>query len=220
MHIRERLIKDKQTLASLDRKGKINYIWDYYKIPVFAAVIVLAVAVYSIISSFTRKEDIMTVVLVNSASEAIECDDTVFIRQLEKAGVRTEGREVEVIGYLKIGEESYENQQDLMVLNAMFTLGDMDIFIAEKKTFDLFIDKEAYADLSSLLDEKLLQKYAGDLYKYENEAGDEVILGIIIHNGSPVHKAGYYNGDVIISIPSKSRNTENAIAFFNQILSD
>lgn len=218
MYFIERIKKDIEVVKSLkSKKEKITFIWDYYKFPIVVISGLLLFSVVSAVNSASKGKNIMTVALVNSAAEAIECDDSIFSTALENGGVDLKGKTVEVIGYLNIGEESSENQEDLMVLNAMFTLGDMDIFVAEKKTFDLFVDKEAYLDLRQYLDENLLNKYAADLYEYENEAGDKVVLGIYIHNGSLIHNAGYYNGDVIISIASRSENIENAITFFLQL---
>lgn len=223
MRFLERLKKDKETLNSLKtRKDKFIFLWDYYKIPIISIVLVLSICLVSIISSIGKKPVIMYTVLLNSDAQIVEVNSDVFIDELTKAGIDTEGKAVDVNDYLTLGMDNKEEDdiQTLQVLNALFSITDLDIFVGYKEDFDQFIDKDAFCDLSLLIDKDLLAKHEADLYKYNDYSGKQIVGGIILHSDSLLHKAGYYHSDVIIGAASNGVYMDNAIAFIKQLLSD
>lgn len=221
MKLIDRLKKDKETLDSLKtRRDKLIFLWDYYKVPIISAVLVLLIGSYSLISSLTKKPVILYAVLLNSDSQIIEVESNVFIDELSKAGVDTKGKEVDINDYLTLGMDNKEEDdiETLQVLNALFTITDLDVFVGFKEDFDQFIDKDAFCDLSLLIDKELLEKNSADLYKYEDSSGNEIVGGIILHSGSSLHEARYYHSDVIIGVASNSVYMDNAIALIKQLL--
>lgn len=221
MKLIDRLKKDKETLNSLKtRKDKLIFLWDYYKVPIISAVLVLLIGSYSLISSLTKKPVILYAVLLNSDSQIIEVESNVFIDELSKAGIDTKGKEVDINDYLTLGMDNKEEDdiETLQVLNALFTITDLDVFVGFKEDFDQFIDKDAFCDLSLLIDKELLEKNSADLYKYEDSSGNEIVGGIILHPGSSLHEARYYHSDVIIGVASNSVYMDNAIALIRQLL--
>ena len=223
MKLIDRLKKDRETLDTLKtRKEKLIFLWDYYKVPIISIISVLLICSYSLISSLTKKPVILYAVLLNSDSQIVEVESNVFIDELSKAGIDTEGKEVDINDYLTLGMDNKESEdiETLQVLNALFTITDLDVFVGYKEDFDQFKDKDAFCDLSLLIDKQLLNKHSDDLYKYKDSSGKQIVGGIILHENSPLHKAGYYHSDVIIGVASNSVYMDNALAFIRQLLSD
>ena len=56
--------------------------------------------------------------------------------------------------------------ETLQVLNALFSITDLDVFVGFRDDFDRFIEGDAFLDLSTVVDETLLAENEADLYKY------------------------------------------------------
>ena len=219
----ERLNKDRQQLFRLpDNKSRITFIWDYYKIPIIVFLSVLLLSVIFLISNIGRKDASMYVVLLNNDSSLRECDSTIFDETLKKTDLDLKGKSVDVNDKLSVGQEGNEAEdiETMQILTALFTISDLDLYVADKQYFDYFLEDGGYADLSLLIDQNLLERYKDDLYYWENQYGQKTLCGIILHNDSMLHKAGYYHNDVIMGVVANANNLQAAVEFIRQMLSD
>ncbi|MBQ9036434.1 MAG: hypothetical protein IJ115_03125 [Erysipelotrichaceae bacterium] len=221
MKWREQLEKDKKQLAELKTtEKKIQFIWDYYKIPIITVTVVVAILIISAISNIGRQNTKMYVVLLNNDSLVSECDETVFNRMLENGGIDMSKSKVDVNKDLSLGREHNEaaDMETLQVLTALFSISDLDVYVADKENFDYFVKEDGFANLNVLLDRNLLEEYEDDLYVYQDSRGNTVTGGIILHSDSLLHKAGYYHDDVIIGIVGRAVNLDEAVTFVNELL--
>lgn len=219
----ERLNKDRQQLFRLpDNKSRVTFIWDYYKIPIIVFLSVLFLSVILLISNIGRKDASMYVVLLNNDSSLRECDSTIFDETLKKTDLDLKGKSVDVNDKLSVGQEGNEAEdiETMQILTALFTISDLDLYVADKQYFDYFLEDGGYADLSLLIDQNLLERYKDDLYYWENQYGQKTLCGIILHNDSMLHKAGYYHNDVIMGVVANANNLQAAVEFIRQMLSD
>ena len=219
----ERLNKDRQQLFRLpDIKSRITFIWDYYKIPIIVFLSVLLLSVIFLISNIGRKDASMYVVLLNNDSSLRECDSTIFDETLKKTDLDLKGKSVDVNDKLSVGQEGNEAEdiETMQILTALFTISDLDLYVADKQYFDYFLEDGGYADLSLLIDQNLLERYKDDLYYWENQYGQKTLCGIILHKDSMLHKAGYYHNDVIMGVVANANNLQAAVEFIRQMLSD
>ena len=74
--------------------------------------------------------------------------------------------------------------------------------------------------MNVLMDKNLLAEYSADLYKYDETTANRPVQGIVLHKGSPLHKAGYYHGDVIIGVVKNAVHFDEAVTFLQQLLRD
>ena len=204
-----------------DRQSRIQFIWDYYKIPILTVLFLVTVAVIALFSNAGKADVKMYAVLLNSDSLVTECDDTVFERMLEDAGIDMKGKRVDVNASLAMGKDysEVEDAETLQVLTALFTVSELDVYIADKERFDMFTDQDGFCDLGKLIEADVLNRHAGDLYLYEDSKGNTITGGIILHEDSPIHKAGYYHDDVVLGIVAGADNLDTAVAFVKQLLS-
>ena len=212
--------KEWNTFQSLDKEGKKHFIWDYYKIPLGILAFLLLILVAEIIYSGGRGKVACYVVMVNS--QDIETDT--FDKLLTKTNVNTKKYHMDVNTIYKYDESdplmAMENQSTSEVLATLFGIGDLDLFVANKEVFDRYAVKDAFEDLSLVLGEEVLKGHEEDLYTYTTEDGLTVTGGFILREGSILHQAGYYEGDVIIGAAQGALNLKNALDILSVIIQE
>ncbi|MBQ1482747.1 MAG: hypothetical protein IIZ28_04160 [Erysipelotrichaceae bacterium] len=221
MRLSERLKKDREQLKRLpDKKSRLMFIWDYYKIPILTLVCVLLISLIAAVNNIGRPQVSMYVVLLNNDSSVVRCDDTVFDRYLEKAGLDLSGKKANIAVDYSLGNEFNESAdiETLQVLTALFTVSDLDLYVSPQEYFEYFAKENGLADLSRLIDGSLLEKHKEDLYYCDTADGGRVLAGIILRPGSPLHEASYYHDEVIIGAVSNAANMAEAVAFISEIL--
>lgn len=221
MKLIDRIRKDREQLERLpDTGSRLTFIWDYYKTAIIALLGILSILLISFISNIGRKDASMYVVLLNNDSILVECDDTVFDRILEKSDLDLKKKTVDINDRLSIGYEDNESAdiETLQVLTALFTISDLDLYVAEKEYFDYFASGGGYCDLSRLIDSDILERHSEDLYYCDNGSDQKILAGIILRPGSFLHQAGYYHDDVIMGVPSKAVNMDVAVEFIRLLL--
>jgi hypothetical protein len=210
--LRDDLIK----LRGMDGPKRLAFVWDYYKLPVLSAVLVVMLAVTALMN-LDRAQTALYVVMVNANNEA---DGDEIRRLLTESGADTDGKDVNVeTGYTLSYESPADSDiQTIQVLAALFGIGDMDVFAADEAVFKSYADKDAFVDLSLFIPADLLQAHEAGLYRYANADGHEITGGIRLSHGSPLHNAGYYSGGAVIGIPASAVNLDNAINLLTQII--
>ena len=222
MRLLDQIRKDRKQLQELpDRQSRLQFIWDYYKIPILAVLFIVTVALIGMINAGRNADVVMRAVLLNSDAVISECDETPFSKMFADAGVDMKGKKVEVNDKLSLERDytSDEDGQTLQVIAAMLTMGDLDLFVADEKQFARFSEEGVFADLNKLIEKEILDRFADDVYRTIDSQGNEMIAGIVLHEDSPLHKAGYYHENVILGVVSSGNDMEEAIVFVKQFLS-
>ena len=221
MSLKDRIKKDRVTFENItNKKDKYIFLWDYYKAPIILTILVFVLLLYLLFSIIGRRQNILYVVLLNTDSSIVEVNESIFIDELTKTDIDSTNKNVDVNAYLSLGLDESQDGETLQVLNALFSITDLDLFISPKEYFDMFVDKDAFCDLSLLLDKELLNKHKDDLYICKDSNNQDIVAGVILHSDSIIHNAGYYHDDVIIGATNNGVNLDNAITFINQLLTD
>lgn len=215
--IKNRIRRDIAHLRTLKGKRLGEFIWDYYKIPIIAVVSLALVFALGGMLNLNRGDIAMYTILVN-ANEEVE--SPLFDELLERAGLELGEKTVSVISGYKLGGEFSElyDVETVQVLAAQFAIGDLDVFCANEEVFTLYAQRDAFVDMSLFAEPELLEKLDGDLYTYQNTDGVEIVGGIWLRRGSPLHKVGYYAGDVLIGVVANAQNLDEAVAAVLQIM--
>ena len=218
MSLKSRFQADRETLARLDRKGKVQFIWDYYKLPIVALGVCLALLVSVVSINLSRWDTVMYAVFVNTDQTGVEPDAALLDAVLEEAGVDMRKRHIDVTANLTLGQNEAYDGQTIMVLAALFGISDLDLFASDEAVFQRYADQNAFADLSKLIEPELLSPHEADLYYYDIEDGQRVLGGIVLHPGSVLHQAGYFHADVILGAAINGENLDMAIRFIKALL--
>ena len=223
MKISEQIKRDRQKLSEMTGlSSKIRFLWDYYKAPIIAITLVLTIGLISVLNNIGRANVNLYVVLLNNDTIIRECDESIFNDTMSRRGIDMKKKTVNVNTELSVGIGSDEaaDMETMQVLTALFSISDLDVYVAPREYFDYFAANNGFADLNVLMDKNLLAEYSADLYKYDETAANRPVQGIVLHKGSPLHKAGYYHGDVIIGVVKNAVHFDEAVTFLQQLLRD
>ncbi len=223
MNLKEQFKVDIERYKGLKTRGeKAAFVWDYYKYPIIAIGTALVILILVLLNNIGRVKTSMYMVMVNSDAAYVECDDSGIQDILERSDFETGGKKIEINASYTIGSpgSTTSDLETIQVLNALFTISDMDIYIADRTYFDYFAGQDAYADLSLLIDKELLEKWENNLYYVDNSSGQRILAGIIIPKDSVFYKAGYYHDEAILGVAGRADNLEAAVQFVTTFLKD
>ncbi len=223
MTLKERIKEDITKYKALtSAASKRAFLWDYYRVPILSLLVVAVILILVLVNNIGRGQTSMYAVLVNTDSMITECDASVFDRLVTAGGFDTGGKRTDVNDRYILGQEFNEaaDVETLQVITALFTISDLDLYASDKQYFDYFAKEGGFADLSLLIDKDLLLRHQEDLYYTEDTSGNKVLSGVIIHSGSPLHKAGYYHSDAYVGVVARAENLEAALSFIRGLLSD
>lgn len=223
MNLKEQFKVDIERYKGLKTRGeKAAFVWDYYKYPIIAIGTALVILILVLLNNIGRVKTSLYMVMVNSDAAYVECDDSGIQDILERSDFETGGKKIEINASYTIGSpgSTTSDLETIQVLNALFTISDMDIYIADRTYFDYFAGQDAYADLSLLIDKELLEKWENNLYYVDNSSGQRILAGIIIPEDSVFHKAGYYHDEAILGVAGRADNLEAAVQFVTTFLKD
>lgn len=220
MKLKERLLTDRETLKTLNRQERLVFIWDYYKIPILAAVSALVLLVMVFASWVGKKDIAMYAVFVNSDVSVVQTRPETLDALLVSGGVDMEGKTIDITADLTLGADYSDDTdgQTIQILAALFGISGLDVFAAEQETFDRYAVQDAFVDLSLFLEPELYEKDGVTTYWYTGSDGREILGGIVLHPGSVLHEAGYYHADVVIGVASNAQNLDRAVTFVKQLL--
>ncbi len=218
MKLKEQLKKDRETLKKLDtNKKKRQFIWTYYKLPILTAVFILFVTAVSVISSLRQKDVALYAVLINTNTET--ADRTYFDRVLQEEDPEIKGVVDLQDNYrLEFDTMSDSDGMTLQVLSAMFGIGDLDFFMAGERVYQMYAEKDAFADLSRLIEKEVLDAWPYGVYRIVNSDGVEIVAGIRFGPGSSVHEAGFYADEVIAGVTTQAENMDEALTLLKAMM--
>lgn len=219
---RNSLRDDLEKLKRLEPKARVQFVWDYYRLPIIAAAVCLALLVTVGVVNFGRSEVAMYAVFVNTDQTGLEPDAAALDAVLNSTGVDMRKQHIDVTANLTLGQSMNEvyDGETIMVLAALFGISDLDLFAADEPVFRRYADQNAFADLSRLIEPELLAGHEEDLYYYDTEDGQRVLGGIVLRPGSVLHRAGYYHADVVIGAAINGENLDRAVGFIRALLSN
>lgn len=219
MKLKKRIRLDRQAMAGLDGRGRLLFLWDYYKIPILALLCTLVLTVVTVVTTVGSGKVALYAVFVNTASP--EGNREALERILEDGGITLSGRRVDVTADLHLGRayDELSDAQTVQILAALFGISGLDFFAADQAVFDRYAQQDAFLDLSFFLDGETLERHREELYYYENSEGQTVLGGIRLHPGSALHEAGYFLTDVVVGVAANAQNMEEAVCFLKQLLS-
>lgn len=215
---RNSLRQDRETLKRLEPKARIQFIWDYYRLPIIAAAVGIALLITAVGLNLGRGKVAMYAVFVNTDQTGLEPDAALLDAVLEEAGTDMGKKHIDITANLYLGQDGAYDGETIMVLSALFGISDLDLFAADEAVFRRYADQNAFADLSKLIEPELLGEHERDLYYYDTEDGQRVLGGIVLHPGSVLHRAGYYHADVIIGAAINGENLDEAVRFIRALL--
>lgn len=222
-------------LKNMDAGHKLGYIWDYYKVPIIAAVVIIIAVTSMIHTRLTTKKVVLKVAMLDSqayyASDSSLLDG--FAGSLQ--GFDEEKERIVVDASYNSGLGGQVGFAFMEKIVADYSAGIIDATIAPREDILKYAEHQAYGDLKQLLPADL---YAGieDMgcdfifYTYEDPATGEKheYPAAVNISGSDAIKAGFtdmegnirafYDTDCYYAISPDTPNKDNCIAFLRYLL--
>ena len=116
-------MEKKADFHSLSRKAKVQYVWDYYKWPIAAAIAALCFVIYLIYHYATYRDPLLNVIMMN-CNDSITADSKGFDEFLEACGYDPKEDSVSLTSSLQFSDGEYSTSyNDTQVL--FFLIGKM-----------------------------------------------------------------------------------------------
>lgn len=212
MRWQEWLRREKATLGRLHGKQLRHYIWDYYKLPIFALALVAALGLAAVLYGAGNRREVLSVVLVNASPAAQE--DTLFDELLEQMGGDPQAEHIAVDANYRLRFDERADEQDgytVQALASLFGMGGMDVFVSDQAVFDAYVAKDGFEDLSLWLPPQVLEALADRLYWCTDTKGRRVAAGVWLDEASPLRARGYYGAGALLGIASQAEHIEEAV---------
>ncbi|MGN0294699.1 MAG: hypothetical protein ACI4D3_11935 [Lachnospiraceae bacterium] len=147
--------QDQKTFKALHGRQKLQYIWDYYKLPLAVICILLYVIGYILYGHFTHKETLLCTALVNvSAGETLTEQLNAGFLDFVKADRQKEQLELYTGLYLTDDENSPYHEYTYasrMKILASINSKELDVVLMDKEAFDSFSQNGYLCNLEELL---------------------------------------------------------------------
>lgn len=154
---------EKEKWASMSWPQRIHYIWDYYKIPILIACLVLYVGGYFVYRQVTRKEPVLYTALANVPGE----EPLTYLLTdgfLDYANVNPSKNEVMLYANWYITDDSTDPNYQLAYATTVQTMATtqekmLDVILMDQTAFDHFAENGFLCDLEELLTREDPQLY-------------------------------------------------------------
>lgn len=144
-------MEKKADFHSLSRKAKVQYVWDYYKWPIAAAIAALCFVIYLIYHYATYRDPLLNVIMMN-CNDSITADSKGFDEFLEACGYDPKEDSVSLTSSLQFSDGEYSTSyNDTQVLTLMLAAGGQDLFFGTGDEYLDYADQGALMDLSTVL---------------------------------------------------------------------
>jgi hypothetical protein len=202
-------------LKSMSRKEKIEYIWDYYKLHIISVIVVIAVIASFIHGQLTKIDYVVNVTIIGNAINESKKEEAEkkFTSLVIKEGEQRKQALIDVIATDK-SELSYEMMQKFVVRIAA---GEIDVVILDKGFFDSFVKQDMFIPLESISQINL-----SDIKQSKIEASgstnNKAVYAISVEGNKELEDIGYDTKNKVLGIMASSKNKDNGIKVFKDIL--
>lgn len=214
-------------LSEMKKRDAAGYIWDYYRIPIIAAIAGVLFVIYIIHSRLTAKTEILNVVAANCYSLELSESEPLFAEFMEQRGIDSDKYEVSLntsITYSPGTGNIYSFQALITLINA----GRIDVAFWDDDLFNEMVEYGVFMPVSDYLSEDEIAALGNRIvygeYQILDENGELIgsesyASGIRLTDNSWIEASSLYPGfDPVMTVQLKSDNEETAIAFARYLL--
>lgn len=159
-------MEQKTPFKELTFSQKIQYIWDYYKLPIFLVIIGIIAVTTFIRGRLAQKNTILNVLCVNVENSTTEDNSAdIFNDFLTDNGYDLSKDEIALNKNIYVDvDKNGLDYQNMAALTAYFASNEYDICFMDDKTFDYYAKNVCFEDISKYLDKPSLKNIRTGLY--------------------------------------------------------
>lgn len=212
-------MREKVDFKKMNTRQKAEYIWEYYKLPIVAVLLVILIGVY-LIGVFTKgKEPVATLIAVNAAADgAFEKMD--FSDFMEEYDYDSAKQEVAVdTGYTLDSSNPTGDAYTYQALITVVSAGGADVVSADEEMFFYLAEAGGYADLAGYLTEDELAELKDNIIYVKLEGMEKpYAAGIRLGSDSWFVKNGYYENGCVVGVAAGTVREEGAERLLRHLL--
>ena len=198
----------RKKFRSLDTRGKLQFIWDYYRYHILGAVIAI-IFIYSLIPKGQPPQ--LTVLMANT-SRMTTNDQECFEPFLEQQGVEVFENCIYCAKFNLQDREGEGYYDEFASLSAHVSAGG-DLFFATDPGFSDLARQRVLVNLLDILPQSILEPYEDRLYYYLDEESGETFPCAILLSGEPwLEETGYYE-ECYFGVLKNAKHPELAAQF-------
>jgi len=205
--------------TTLKGRARLQYIWDYLRLPILFTVFLCAVLGSLLSHYLNRKDALLNIIMVNPTSQTV-ADDAAFADFFDQYGYKTYGGCVSNAAFQLQGDGTgdytyYESYTAMLVLLS----SPQDIFMGWGDAYMRTVEQGLLMDLSLICPEVLAQ-LPEEAIVYSTAAGakDPYPCAIALGKNSWLEAKGYYTAECYIAIPERHANPQSAVEFLRVLL--
>lgn len=204
-------ISIKEKFKTLSTKKKVEFIYDYYKLPIIAVLLGIIIISYMVYSIATKQDTYCNITYYgsNAVSEELSTiKDTLNERLLsndKKSSIFIES--IFISPDSNYGDDPTSTQAFAVKLAA----NEIDILLINKNYFNYFAAHDMLLDLNSLTGFDSLNLTENDLITAKNQSGNENLYGIKINNLNLLKDASFDLDNTILAIAVSSQRNDQVL---------
>lgn len=221
--------KPKQ-FKELNFKGKLHYIWDYYKWYFVFGIVIFTVAAYTIPAMIeNHKEAVLYAAFVNSQIYSQETT-TLMDDFVEQANIDMDGKRIVLDTSLIIDRDKADQismQHNQKVL-ALFSSNTLDVMINDEDNYQFYASQGAFQSLEDVLPKDIFEKYKPYMLTCNSKDSNQTIYyGIKVRTSKVLYEEQAYSNDMgqlmaepVFSICTNASQPENAVKFLEFLMKE
>lgn len=204
---------NKAKFKELTRKEKVEYIWEYYKLHIFAGIFVLIV-IGSFLNIWVFNPPPKSAVSVNFVGSSVFADNTEPLEKELNPIIVTEemGNKKVFINTYIFGMKDPQMQMATQTkFIANISARELDVLILDKEQFDSLVLQGSMLPLDQVFSEDELGKLTDRLLKGKSEEDtNEQIYGIDITDNEKIKTVMVGDSDIVIGVVSNTLKIEES----------
>lgn len=210
-------ISVKEKFKTLSTKKKVEFIYDYYKLPIIAVLLGIIILSYTVYSIATKQDTYCNITYYGSNADSEELStikDTLNEKILsddKKSTIFIES--IFVSPDSNYGDDPASTQAFAVKLAA----NEIDILLINKNYFNYFASQDMLLDLNSLPGFDSLNLTKNDLIMTKDHSGNEKLYGIKINNLNLLKDAIFDLDNTVLAIAISSQRNEQVLQVLKEL---
>ena len=217
--------EEKQKLKNMNRKEAVQYIWDYFKIPIIAVLFVLIFGIYLAFRMMTNIPDNWLAVTFANTTADVGTGSALWKEFTEAAGYDLSEKKVEfnADSYFDYLKNQARGNAYYNAFIAMTDAGELDAVTMESDSLAALGQSGRLLDLNDERCSRIREKYADRFIYYQpaeenGKQGEKIPVGIDLSDSILMTKYHLYAGSCALGIGAYSENLQEVEFFIDYVL--
>ena len=219
MSLKQQFHSEWNKLKPMSFSQKASYIWDYYKLHIFMLILIVIIGSSMVSALFINNKDTqLSIALINNRTpqDSYEYLETGFWEYL---GSQEDGQiSVDTSMHISLdGTQAQLSYASTAKIAARLSAGDLDVIIADPAIIDHYGFLGAFADLKTILPQKLYEQLDAELYQITPEDGEAYYGGLSLDHTDFAEKTGTNIEQPVLAIISNTTHTDESLALIQYL---